>query len=47
MNGSWRVTVRRPLFAFRELHRVLGPEKLHALFFTPGAAADPNLATKD
>lgn len=36
-----------PLFAFRELHRVLGPEKLHALFFTPRAAANPNLATKD
>jgi hypothetical protein len=36
-----------PLFAFRELHRVLGPEKLHALFFTPGAGAHPDLATRD
>ncbi len=36
-----------PLFAVRELHVVLGPGKLHALFFAPRAAANPDLATKD
>jgi hypothetical protein len=36
-----------PLFAFRELHRVLGPGKLHTLFFTPGAAVDPDLTARD
>ena len=30
-----------PFFAFRELGRVLGPEKLRAMFFRPGAAAKP------
>ena len=32
-----------PLFAFRELGRVMGEDKLHALFFKSGAAA--NLST--
>ena len=30
-----------PLFAFRELGRVIGEDKLHALFFKSGAAAHP------
>ena len=30
-----------PLFAFRELGRVMGEDKLHALFFKSGAAAHP------
>jgi hypothetical protein len=30
-----------PLFAFRELRRVLGEEKLHALFFKPSTADSP------
>jgi hypothetical protein len=34
-----------PLFAFRELARVLGEEKLHALLFKPGAATDPALSS--
>ncbi len=34
-----------PLFAFRELGRVLGPERLHALFFKRGDAANPALST--
>jgi hypothetical protein len=33
-----------PLFAFRELGRVLGEQKLHALFFKHGAAADAALS---
>jgi hypothetical protein len=32
-----------PLFAFRELRRVLGEEKLHTLFFKPGTADGPAL----
>jgi hypothetical protein len=36
-----------PLFAFRELRRVLGEEKLYALFFTRGATDSPiSSATK-
>jgi hypothetical protein len=31
-----------PLFAFRELRRVLGEEKLHAIFFNPRAATNPD-----
>ena len=31
-----------PLFAFQELGRVMGEDKLHALFFKPGAAANPS-----
>ena len=31
-----------PLFAFLELGRVLGGEKLHGLFFKPEAAANPS-----
>lgn len=33
-----------PLFAFRELRRVLGEDKLHALFFKSGDAAKPGLS---
>lgn len=33
-----------PLFAFRELGRVLGAERLHALFFKRGDAANPALS---
>jgi hypothetical protein len=33
-----------PLFAVRELGRVIGEEKLHALFFKSKAAADPPLS---
>jgi hypothetical protein len=33
-----------PLFAVRELGRVMGGEKLHALFFKSGATADPPLS---
>ena len=36
-----------PLFAFRELRRVLGEEKLHALFFHPRAADKPGLSIGD
>jgi len=32
-----------PLFAFREVGRVLGEERLHALFFKRGAAENPAL----
>jgi hypothetical protein len=32
-----------PLFAFREVGRVLGEERLHALFFKPDAAANSTL----
>ena len=31
-----------PLFAFMELGRVMGEDKLHALFFKPGAADAPS-----
>ena len=31
-----------PLFAFRELRRILGEEKVHALFFHPRTATSPN-----
>jgi hypothetical protein len=33
-----------PLFTIRELGRVLGEEKLHALLFKSGAAANPTLS---
>jgi len=36
-----------PLFAFRELGRVMGEEKLHALFFKSGTAANTGLAPGD
>jgi hypothetical protein len=36
-----------PLFAFRELGRVMGEEKLHALFFKSGAAANAGLSPAD
>ena len=36
-----------PLFAFMELRRVLGEEKLHNLFFKSGAAATPGLPAND
>jgi hypothetical protein len=36
-----------PLFAFRELRRVLGEEKLHTLFFKPRTATNPGLSTSD
>ena len=34
-----------PLFAWRELGRVIGEEKLRALFFKSGAAVDPAFST--
>jgi len=34
-----------PLFAFRELRRVMGEEKLHALFFKTGAAQNPGVSS--
>ena len=34
-----------PLFAWRELGRVIGEDKLRSLFFKPGAALDPAFAT--
>jgi hypothetical protein len=36
-----------PLFAFMELRRVLGEEKLHNLFFKSGATAIPGLPAGD
>lgn len=33
-----------PLFAFRELRRVLGTEKIYALFFEPRATTTPSLS---
>jgi hypothetical protein len=36
-----------PLFAFIELRRVLGEEKLHTLFFKPRTATNPGLSTSD
>jgi hypothetical protein len=36
-----------PLFAFIELRRLVGEEKLHALFFKHGAATNPDLSTTD
>jgi hypothetical protein len=35
-----------PLFAFRELQRVLGEESFRALFFRSGAAAKPDLSAR-
>jgi hypothetical protein len=35
-----------PLFAVRELGRVMGEEKLHALFFNPAPTNDPSLSTQ-
>jgi len=35
-----------PLFAFRELQRVLGEENFRALFFRSGAAAKPDLSVR-
>jgi hypothetical protein len=36
-----------PLFAFRELHRVLGEEKLRAIFLAPRTATNPARSTTD
>ena len=36
-----------PLFAFIELRRLVGEEKLHALFFKRGTATDPGLSAGD
>jgi hypothetical protein len=36
-----------PLFAFIELRRLVGEDKLHALFFKHGAAANPGLSAAE
>jgi hypothetical protein len=36
-----------PLFAFRELRRILGEEKLYAIFFNHRPTTDPGLSTTD